>query len=212
MKMIKLKKWFYNTFIRRYVLYMLDENQRILFEKCFLTKKDEKTICDIRHSKIIDILDEDQRIFFEKCLLAKKDKKTICDARHSKIIDILNSEEYKKYFFKSVGYEIINQPKKSVVLIKRRINNNWDIFCRFIAKNYLFLFHKKLYKEIQKQYREKRKIKQFADNFLSKNNIIDDYMKKTTISERIDRAINLGIIDSKTGEAQNNYIDRIINT
>jgi len=169
------------------------------------------------------MLDENQRILFEKCLLAKKDEKTICDARHSKIIDILNSEEYKKYFFKSVGYEIINQPKKSVVLIKRRINNNWDIFCRFIAKNYLFLFDNKLYNEIQKQYREKRrnkltleskdrKIKQFADNFLLKNNIIDDYMKKTTISERIDRAINLGIIDSKTGEAQNNYIDRIINT
>ena len=109
-----------------------------------------------------------------------------------RIIKLLSSEKYKKFFFKAIRYD---RNKPEVEIIQPFGDKIWDRIKHGIATAYLYLFDRNLYDSIQlfKKWRGKISIVESQ---------VNDYMANTTLDERADRAIALGIVEEKKGIAQ----------
>lgn len=110
---------------------------------------------------------------------------------YRRIMKILSSEKYREFFYKTIKYGI-NQP---VVVIKPYGNNVLDRIKEVISTTYLYLFDRKLYDNIQL-------FKKWRSGISSVEFQINNYMAVTTLDERADRAIVLGVIGEKDGVAQ----------
>lgn len=134
------------------------------------------------------------KVFIE--LFVKYDEKAKPETLRAKteykrIMKMLNSEKYKDFFYKVVHYD----RHTAESLIKPYTQTLKDRIFSFIAEAYIYLFKRDLYKSIQQ-------FKSIRDNVISLDKKVNAYMAATTIDERADRAIQLGIIDEKKGMAQ----------
>lgn len=158
---LKIKKWFINTYLKRYLI-TIDNSILSIFTK------------------------EQEKVFYKASIYDAE-----VEAKREKILKILSSKKYKKYFFKAVNYKINNSSDE----IKPFGNNLIDKINKIISVIYLRLFNNKLYESIKLFEKWKSKISTIEDK-------VDNYMKTTTLDERIDRSIALGTIDNKKGTAQ----------
>ena len=109
-----------------------------------------------------------------------------------RILKMLSSKKYKEYFFKAVRYDR-NKPELEV--IQPFGNKIWDKIKNGVATAYLYLFDRKLYDTIQL-------FKKWGGKITTVDSQINEYMINTTLDERVDRAIVLGVVEEKRGVAQ----------
>ena len=140
-------------------------------------------------------------ILFADNLSIKTDNFSVAEKKRGKeykrIMKILNSQKYKKFFYNSVNYD---SSKGAAPFVP--FKNTWyERLKKFIAKQYLRLFNRPLYKSLLI-------FKSLSSKFESLNTQINDYMYNTTIGERCLRAKELGIISEKTFKTDNGILDR----
>jgi hypothetical protein len=109
------------------------------------------------------------------------------DRKAKEIMKIINSSHYKRFFYRAVNYNpaIPELPETPLSL--------GDRFKIFVSKIHIFLFRRDIYKKLQL-------FKRISEEFIEREKKIDEYMKQTTVGERIERAIELGIISKETQE------------
>jgi hypothetical protein len=142
-----------------------------------------------------------QFILFADNLSIKTDGFSFNEKRAAKeykrIMKVLNSPRYKKFFYNSVKYELSTGPAP----FKPFKDTRFEKLKKFIAKQYLRLFNKKLYQSLEV-------FKSLSSKFETLNTQMDNYMKNTTVSERCLRAKELGIISEEAFEADGGIYDR----
>lgn len=116
---------------------------------------------------------------------------TAANREYKRIMKVLSSQRFKDYFYKVVKYNRLSAES----LIRPYTNKVKDKLFSFIARTYIFLFNKDLYNSI-------KQFNQIKTGILSLDKKIDSYMEKTTLDERADRALQLGIIADETRSAQ----------
>jgi hypothetical protein len=158
---LKLKKWFFNTFVKRY-LATVDSTLLGLFTK--EAKESNKFSYGTDRA----------------------------NAERKRIITMLSSKKYKEYFYKAIKYE---RNKPEVEIIQPFGDKIWDRIKHGIATAYLYLFDRNLYDSIQL-------FKKWRGKISTVESQVNDYMANTTLDERADRAIALGIVEEKKGIAQ----------
>ena len=97
---------------------------------------------------------------------------------YKRIMKTLSSKKYKRFFYKTVKYNI---GKEEILMVKPYTNTFKDKLYYFFAETYLRFFDKKMYQSILLYKKWNGKIKNIDDK-------IDEYMANTTVEERIDRA------------------------
>ena len=112
------------------------------------------------------------------------------DIRNKKakeIMKMINSSQYKRYFYRAVNYNpaIPELPETPLSFTDR--------FKIFISKIHIFLFRRDIYKKLQL-------FKKISAEFIEREKKINEYMKQTSVGERIERAIELGVISKDTQE------------
>lgn len=121
-----------------------------------------------------------------------KEKKTILDKEseneYRRIMRVLNSQKFKKMFYRVVDYNLneISTPKPQ--------NNLWGKIKKFIAKQYLRFFDKELYGSLMR-------FKTLSGRYQKLNTAADDYISNTTLNERGDRAVVIGVSSKNNREA-----------
>lgn len=142
-----------------------------------------------------------QFILFADKLSLKTDNFSVTEKRAAKeykrIMKVLNSQRYKKFFYNSVNYSLTTGPPP----FKPFKDTLLERFKRFIAKQYLRLFNKKLYRSLQV-------FKSLSSKFETLDAQIDKYMNDTTVKERCLRAKELGIVSGEAFEEDNGIYDR----
>jgi hypothetical protein len=108
-----------------------------------------------------------------------------------RILKILSSKKYKDFFFKAVRYDR-NKPEET---IKPYGDGFLDKIFNVVSTIYLYLFDRKLYQSIQL-------FKKWRNKISTVDTQVNDYLSNTTLDERADRAIILGVVDEKSGTAQ----------
>ena len=107
------------------------------------------------------------------------------DIRNKKakeIMKLINSSQYKRFFYRAVNYNpAVPEPPETPISFG-------DRFKIFISKIHIFLFRRDIYKKLQL-------FKKISAEFIEREKKIDEYMKQTNVGERIERAVELGIID-----------------
>ena len=142
-----------------------------------------------------------QFILFADTLSLKTDKFSVQEKRAAKeyrrIMKVLNSPRYQKYFYNAVNYSTTQGSKP----FKPFENTLFEKVKRFIAKQYLRLFNKKLYKSLQI-------FKSLSVKLEKIDSQIDEYMGNTTVEQRRMRAKKIGIISEEEFERVNGILDR----
>ena len=95
---------------------------------------------------------------------------------------LINSSQYKRFFYRAVNYN------PAVPELPETPISFGDRFKIFISKIHIFLFRRDIYKKLQL-------FKKISNEFIESEKKIDEYMKQTNVGERIERAVELGIID-----------------
>jgi hypothetical protein len=108
-----------------------------------------------------------------------------------RIIKLLSSEKYKKFFFKAIRYDR-NKPEGKIEPFSNKI---WDKILKGISVAYLYLFNRELYERIQLFQKWTSKVSTIETQ-------VNEYMATTTLDERADRGVMLGVIDENKGKAQ----------
>ncbi len=108
---------------------------------------------------------------------------------YERIVKILSSPHYKEFFYKAIHYNI----KKDKPVIKPYGNSIIDKILKSISKAYLYVFDRKLYDSIELYSKWKNKIAKI-------NAKADEYMAKTTVQQRIDRCVEIGILSKESSE------------
>lgn len=138
-------------------------------------------------ARLLSLFSEDNK--------TKKAKISLSDdsarKEYERIMKIISSEKYKKSFYRAVRYNpyraVRYNPKNPEQLVLPFKDNLWDKILNLISIAYLYLFDKELYRSIENF--EKWK------NFVNKvDGQINEYMANTTLDEREDRAIKLGVV------------------
>lgn len=112
------------------------------------------------------------------------------DKRNQKakeIMKLISSSQYKRFFYRAVNYN------PAVPELEETKPSFGDRFKYFISKIHIFLFRRDIYKKLQL-------FKRISKEFVEREKKIDEYMKQTSVGERIERAIDLGIINKETQE------------
>lgn len=142
-----------------------------------------------------------QFILFADALSIKTDNFSVIEKKAAKeykrIMKILNSQKYKKYFYNAVDYSR-TQGAKPFTPFKDTLIERVK---KFIAKQYLRLFNRPLYKSLLI-------FKSLSSKFELLNTQINDYMDSTTVEQRRMRAKELGIVSEETFETDNGILDR----
>jgi hypothetical protein len=108
-----------------------------------------------------------------------------------RIIKLLSSEKYKKFFFAAVKYDR-NNPD---VAIKPYGKSIIDRIFKAISIAYLYLFNRDLFERIQIFQKWTSKVSTIETQ-------VNNYIATTTLDERADRAIVLGVVEEEKGKAQ----------
>jgi hypothetical protein len=103
------------------------------------------------------------------------------------IMKLISSSQYKRFFYRAVNYN------PAVPELPETPLSFGDKFKFFISKIHIFLFRRDIYKKLQS-------FKRISKEFIDREKKIDEYMKQTSVSERIERAVSLGIISEETQE------------
>lgn len=142
-----------------------------------------------------------QFILFADNLSVQTDNFSVTEKRAAKeykrIMKILNSQKYKRYFYNAVKYTTT----QGTAPFKPFENTLVEKIKKFVAKQYLRFFNKKLYRSLQM-------FRVTAVKFKQIDSQIDDYMKNTTIEQRIKRAIDVGMIQENNYKDGNEVTDR----
>jgi len=112
------------------------------------------------------------------------------DRRNKKakeIMKIINSSQYKRFFYRAVNYN------PAVPELPETPLSFGDRVKIFVSKIHIFLFRRDIYKKLQL-------FKRISEEFIEREKKIDEYMKQTSVTERIERAIELGVISKETHE------------
>jgi hypothetical protein len=113
------------------------------------------------------------------------------DRRNQKakeIMKMINSSQYRRFFYRAVNY---NPAVPELAETKPSFGDRFKIF---ISRIHIFLFRRDIYKKLQT-------FKRISREFANTESQINEYMKKTTVDERLDRAVELGIIESDYKES-----------
>lgn len=110
------------------------------------------------------------------------------EKEYKRIMKVLNSQNFKKYFYQVADYKLNQIP------VPEPQNNLWVKIKKFIAKQYLRFFNKELYKSLLR-------FKQLSKNYCKLQVDADDYIKNTTLDERANRAVDIGISTVKNRDA-----------
>lgn len=114
------------------------------------------------------------------------------EQEYKRIMKVLNSKKFKDYFYKVVKYDLKQTAESQ---IKPYGNTLKDKIFAFIAKVYIYLFNRELYEHILQ-------FQRIRDGIISMDKKVDEYMAKTTVEERLDKATQLGIISADNRKAQ----------
>jgi len=115
-------------------------------------------------------------------LKLKDDRK---DKKAKEIMKIINSSHYKRFFYRAVNYN------PAVPELPETPLSFGDRFKIFVSKIHIFLFRRDIYEKLQL-------FKRISKEFVDREKKIDEYMKQTNVGERVERAMELGIIDEDT--------------
>jgi len=104
------------------------------------------------------------------------------DKKAKEIMKLINSSQYKRFFYRAVNYNpAIPELPETPLSFGDRVKI-------FVSKIHIFLFRRDIYKKLQL-------FKRISEEFIEREKKIDEYMKQTNVGERIERAVELGIID-----------------
>jgi len=103
------------------------------------------------------------------------------------IMKLISSSQYKRFFYRAVNYN------PAVPELPETPLSFGDRFKIFISKIHIFLFRRDIHKKLQT-------FKRISKEFIGREKKIDEYMEQTSVGERIERAIELGIISKETQE------------
>jgi len=109
------------------------------------------------------------------------------DKKAREIIKMINSSHYKRFFYRAVNYN------PAIPELPETPLSFGDRFKIFVSKIHIFLFRRDIYKKLQL-------FKRISEEFIDREKKIDEYMKQTSVGERIERAIELGVISKETQE------------
>ena len=112
------------------------------------------------------------------------------DKRHKKakeIMKLINSSQYKRFFYRAVNYN------PAIPELPETPLSFGDRFKIFVSKIHIFLFRRDIYKKLQL-------FKRISEEFVEREKKINEYMIQTSVGERIERSVNLGIISEETRE------------
>jgi len=115
-------------------------------------------------------------------LKLKDDRK---DKKAKEIMKIINSSHYKRFFYRAVNYN------PAIPELPETPLSFGDRFKIFVSKIHIFLFRRDIYEKLQL-------FRRISKEFVDREKKIDEYMKQTNVGERIERAIELGIINEDT--------------
>lgn len=124
----------------------------------------------------------------------KQDVKKIdnrADIERKRIMKVLNSKKFRDYFYMVVKYD----RHTAESLIKPYGKALKDRIYSFIAKIYIQFFNKKLYEQIQR-------FQKIRDGLILLDGKIDEYFENTTVDERLDRAVAIGMVTLENADAQ----------
>jgi hypothetical protein len=113
------------------------------------------------------------------------------EREYKRIMKVLNSKKFKDYFYKVVKYD----RSTAESLIKPYSDTLKDRIFSFIAKAYIYIFNREVHNDILL-------FQRIRDGIISMDKKVDEYMAKTTIEERLDKATSLGIISADNRKAQ----------
>lgn len=116
---------------------------------------------------------------------------------YKRIMKVLNSKKYRKHFYKIVNHN----PLIGTPAFEPFKDNLREKFKRFVAKQYLRVFNKPLYKSLVS-------FRSLSTKLSKIDSQIDDYMNNTTVGERIKRAVDVGIISEDNYKDSNEVTDR----
>lgn len=117
--------------------------------------------------------------------------------RAKKILKTLDSDKYRKYFYASVDFV----PKQTIKEVTQNVFQKiFDKLIYHLSKTYVFIFEKQLYERIIG-------FERVSKNMTNMNNKIDDYLKSTTIEQRLSRAKAIKILD---GDTYDTYVNRLV--
>jgi len=103
------------------------------------------------------------------------------------IMKLINNSQYRRFFYRAVNYyPAIPEPPETPASFS-------DRFKIFISKIHIYLFRRDIYKKLQL-------FKRISKEFIVMENKINEYMKQTSVGERIERAVELGVISKETQE------------
>jgi len=112
------------------------------------------------------------------------------DRRNKKakeIMKMINSSQYKRFFYRAVNYN------PAVPELPETPLSFGDRVKIFVSKIHIFLFRRDIYKKLQL-------FKRISEEFVEREKKINKYMKQTSVGERIERAVELGVISKETQE------------
>lgn len=103
------------------------------------------------------------------------------------IMKTINNSQYRRFFYRAVSYNPV------IPELPETPSSFSDKLKFAISKIYIILFRRDIYKKIQF-------FKRIAKGVIERDKKIDDYMKNTTVAERMKRAQELNIIDAEYHE------------
>jgi len=109
------------------------------------------------------------------------------DKKAKEIMKLINSSQYKRFFYRAVNYN------PAVPELPETPLSFGDRVKIFVSKIHIFLFRRDIYKKLQL-------FKRISEEFVEREKKINEYMKQTNVGERIERAIELGVISKETQE------------
>jgi len=101
------------------------------------------------------------------------------------IMKLISSSQYKRFFYRAVNYN------PAVPELPETPLSFGDRFKIFVSKIHIFLFRRDIYKKLQL-------FKKISKKFLERERKIDEYISQTTVSDRIKRAVELGVISEES--------------
>jgi len=117
------------------------------------------------------------------------------EKEYRRIMKTLQSQKFQKLFYRVAEIKL----EKELNLTKETKLSPLNVFIgklkKFVAKTYLRFFDKTLYDSLLR-------FKLLSGTFENLNEKADKYMADTTLDERADRAVALGIVKENKGEAQ----------
>jgi hypothetical protein len=124
----------------------------------------------------------------DRIKIKKDDFDKESEKEYRRIMKVLNSQKFKRFFYQVVDYKLNEKP------LPEPKNNLWSRIKKFVAKQYLRLFNKELYESLLR-------FKLLTEGYQKLNAAADDYIANTSLDERADRAVDVGISSKENRDA-----------